>query len=115
MGAVLEALDNGSDVGLIAMRDAVPELPEVTVDSAIEARLRNGDSRALDGFVPPGALDGLIPPGAVDRTATPGSHDGRTAPRPNKHFKVICDGHLLAIAEATSRVTAVIARVFVSP
>jgi tRNA pseudouridine55 synthase len=97
MGTVLEALDNGSDVGLIAMRDAVPELPEVPVDAAIEARLRNGDSRALDGLVPPG------------------SHDGRVTPRPNQHFKVICDGRLMAIAEATSRVTAVIARVFVSP
>jgi tRNA pseudouridine55 synthase len=77
--------DHGGDVGLIAMRDAVPELPEVAVDAAIEQRLRNGDSRALDGLVPPPA---------------------------NKHFKVIFDGQLIAIAEATSRVTAVIARVF---
>jgi tRNA pseudouridine55 synthase len=77
--------DHGDDVGLIAMRDAVAELPEVVVDAAVEARLRNGDSRALDGLVPR---------------------------RANKHFKVIFDCQLLAIAEATSRVTAVIARVF---
>jgi tRNA U55 pseudouridine synthase TruB len=86
--------DNGGEVGLIAMRDAVPELPEVAVDAALEQRLRNGDSRALDGLVPPQALDGAMPP------------------RANKFFKVIFDGHLIAIAEATSRVTAVIARVF---
>jgi tRNA pseudouridine55 synthase len=79
--------DHGGDVGLIAMRDAVPELPEVAVDAALEQRLRNGDSRALDGLVPPHA---------------------------NKHFKVIFGGRLIAIAEATSRVTAVIARVFVA-
>jgi tRNA pseudouridine55 synthase len=97
--------DHGGDVGLIAMRDAVLELPEVAVDAAVEQRLRNGDSRALDGLVPPRAFDGLLPPGA---------RDGGETPRANKHFKVICDGRLLAIAEATSRVTAVIARVFVT-
>ena len=63
----------------------MPDLPEVEVDAPIEKRLRNGDSRALDGNVPPQA---------------------------RKLFKVIADGRLLAIAEATSRVTAVIARVF---
>ena len=103
MGTILTALDNGDDVGLIAMRDAVPELPEVVIDAALEQRLRNGDSRALDGLVPPQALEGLIPSG--DR-------DGLVPPRANKFFKVILDGQLLAIAEATSRVTAVIARVF---
>jgi tRNA pseudouridine55 synthase len=96
LGTVLTALDNGDDVGLIAMRNAIPELPEVAVDAAIEQRLRNGDSRALDGLVPPRALDSLA------------------QPRAHKHFKVTCDGHLIAIAEATSRVTAVIARVFVA-
>lgn len=94
MGTVLTALDNGDDMGLIAMRDAVPELPEVVIDAALEQRLRNGDSRALDGLVPSRDRDGLVPP------------------RANKFFKVIFDGQLLAIAEATSRVTAVIARVF---
>jgi tRNA pseudouridine55 synthase len=94
MATVLTALDNGEDVGLIAMRDAVPELPDVAVDTAVEQRLRNGDSRALDGLVPLGTIDGIV------------------AARANKFFKVIFDGHLIAIAEATSRVTAVIARVF---
>jgi len=94
MATVLTALDNGEDVGLIAIRDAVPQLPEVAVDATLEQRLRNGDSRALDGLVPPRALDGIV------------------AARANKFFKVIFDGHLIAIAEATSRVTAVIARVF---
>jgi len=104
LAAVLDALDNGGDVGLIAMRDAVPELPEVAVDAAVEQRLRNGDSRALDGLVPLRTLNGLIRPSAIDDIV---------AARANKHFKVIFDGQLIAIAEATSRVTAVIARVFV--
>ncbi len=103
LGTVLTALDNGDDAGLIAMRDAVPELPEVAVDAAVEQRLRNGDSRALDGLVPLRALDGLVRPSAIDDLV---------AARANNHFKVIFDGQLLAIAEATSRVTAVIARVF---
>jgi tRNA U55 pseudouridine synthase TruB len=104
--------DNGGDVGLIAMREAVPELPEVAVDAAVEQRLRNGDSRALDGLVPPRALGGLLPLRAIDGSLPPGARDGGVTPRANKHFKVIFDGHLIAIAEATSRVTAVIARVF---
>jgi tRNA pseudouridine55 synthase len=94
MATVLTALDDGEDVGLIAIRDAVHELAEVAVEATLEQRLRNGDSRALDGLVPPRALDSAMPP------------------RSNKFFKVIFDGHLIAIAEATSRVTAVIARVF---
>ena len=106
--------DRGDDVGLIGMREAVPELPEVTVDAAVEARLRNGDSRALDGLVPPRALDGLLTPRAIDESSSPGTRDGGMTPRANKHFKVICDGQLIAIAEATSRVTAIIARVFVT-
>ncbi len=64
----------------------MPELPEVAVDDATAARLRNGDSRALDGLIPPQA----------------------------KLFKVVANDDLLAVAEATSRVTAVIARVFVA-
>jgi tRNA pseudouridine55 synthase len=82
---VLAALEQGDAGCLIGLREAVPDLPEVEVDAPIEKRLRNGDSRALDGNVPPQA---------------------------RKLFKVIADGRLLAIAEATSRVTAVIARVF---
>ena len=105
--------DRGDDIGLIGMREAVPELPEVAVGAAVEARLRNGDSRALDGLVPPRALDGLLTPRAIDESSIPGARDGVMTPRANKHFKVICGGQLIAIAEATSRVTAIIARVFV--
>ena len=85
LAAVLAALDSGERVCMIGLRDAVPDLPEVEVDVTIEKRLRNGDSRALDGLVPPQA---------------------------KTLFKVVAEGRLLAIAEATSRVTAVIARIF---
>lgn len=85
LAAVLAALDSGERVCMIGLRDAVPDLPEVEVDVTVEKRLRNGDSRALDGLVPPQA---------------------------KTLFKVVAEGRLLAIAEATSRVTAVIARIF---
>jgi tRNA U55 pseudouridine synthase TruB len=81
---VLAALERGDSASLIGLRKAVPDLPEVAVDEATAKRLRNGDSRALDGVVPPQA----------------------------KLFKVVANGGLLAVAEATSRVTAVIARIF---
>lgn len=81
---VLAALERGSDEALIGLREAVPDLPETAVDDATAMRLRNGDSRALDGLIPPQA----------------------------RFFKVIANGHLLAVAEATSRVTGVIARIF---
>jgi len=106
--------DRGDDVGLIAMREAVAELPEAIVDTAVEARLRNGDSRALEGLVPPRALDGLLMPRAIDESSIPGASDVGVTRRPNKHFKVVRDGQLIAIAEATSRLTAIIARVFVT-
>jgi tRNA pseudouridine55 synthase len=88
LAEVLAALDRGESACVTGLRDAIPDLPEIDVDAAIEKRLRNGDSRALDGIVPPQA---------------------------QKFFKVVADGHLLAIAQATSRVTAVIARVFGEP
>ena len=85
LAVVLAALEQGDTGCLIGLREAVPDLPEVDVDESIEKRLRNGDSRALDGNVPAQA---------------------------RKLFKVVADRRLLAIAEATSRVTAVIARIF---
>jgi tRNA pseudouridine55 synthase len=84
LAQIIAVLDQGGEVEFIGLRDAMPGLPEVEVDAAIERRLRNGDSRALDLLAPPGA----------------------------KMFKVIAHGELLALAETTSRVTAVIARVF---
>src|SRR6185437_5083098 len=53
LDAVLAALESGGDgLCLIGLRDAVPDLPEAAVDEATAKRLRNGDSRALDGLVP---------------------------------------------------------------
>ncbi len=86
---VVAALDRGDVAGLIGLRQAVPDLPEVDIDEAIAKRLRNGDSRALDGLIPPQAI-----------------------PPQTRFFKVVANGNLLAVAEATSRVTAVIARIF---
>jgi tRNA pseudouridine55 synthase len=84
LGRVIAALEGGGDIGFINLRDAMPAIPEVEVDATLERRLRNGDSRALDLLTPPGA----------------------------RLFKVIARGELLAIAEATSRATAAISRVF---
>ncbi len=83
---VLDALSGSSDsLPIVSLREALPDLPEVSIDEAEERRLRNGDSRALDGLAPAGA----------------------------ELFKVIRGGDLVAIARATSRVTATIVRVFV--
>lgn len=87
LDVVLEALRAGEDGNLraIALGDAVAELPAVSVDAGAVERLRNGDSRALDGVAP--AASGL--------------------------FRVLdAEQRLVAIARATSRVTALIERVF---
>lgn len=81
---VTAALDRGEDPGLISMRSALAAFPEVVIDPMLERRLRQGDSRALDRFSPEDA--GL--------------------------FKVISRGELVAVARSTSRLTAVIVRVF---
>jgi tRNA pseudouridine55 synthase len=81
----LDALESGA-VRLISLRDALAGMPELVIDAASEKRLRNGDSRALDSQVPPGG----------------------------QLFKVISQsGDLIAVARATSRVTAVVERIFV--
>jgi tRNA pseudouridine55 synthase len=80
----LAEIASGECRHLIDLCDAVPELPEALIDAQAEKRLRNGDSRALDAMVPAGA----------------------------QTFKVIRDHRLIAIAQATSRVTASIIRVF---
>ncbi len=69
----------------IGLREALPALPEAEIDPAAELRLANGDARALEGLVPANAT----------------------------LFKAVsCGGRLVAIARATSRVTATIVRVF---
>jgi tRNA pseudouridine55 synthase len=69
---------------LIGLRDALPDLAELNVDDEAEKLLRNGDPRALEGRVPAGT----------------------------EMFKVIHQDRLIAVAKATSRVTAIIVRVF---
>jgi tRNA pseudouridine55 synthase len=83
---VLEALDSGTPIsGMIGLRDALVGLPEMVVDITAEKRLRNGDSRALDSQIPQGG----------------------------PLFKVIsASGELIAVARATSRVTATVERIF---
>ena len=83
---VLAALDSGAPIlNSSALRAALPDTPELTVDARIEVRLRNGDSRALDSLAPAGA----------------------------ELFKVISTtGDLIAIARTSSRATAIIERIF---
>ena len=80
---VTTALERGEDPGLIGMRAALAALPEVVIYPSLEARLRHGDSRALDGLCPEAPL-----------------------------FKVISSGQFVAVARKSSPTTAVIARVF---
>jgi tRNA pseudouridine55 synthase len=84
---VLAAIDTQdlASIQLIAPSDALGHMPRVVVDEAQERRLRNGDSSALDSIAPAGA----------------------------EIFSVVqSTGDLIAIARATSRVTAVIERIF---
>jgi tRNA pseudouridine55 synthase len=84
------SLDDALNVGtgesahLIGLRDAIGDLAELNVDDDAAKLLRNGDPRALEGKVPAGT----------------------------DMFKVIHEGNLIAVAKATSRVTAIIVRVF---
>jgi tRNA pseudouridine55 synthase len=80
----LEAALADQSASLIGLRDALPDLAELNVDDEAEKLLRNGDPRALEGRVPAG----------------------------HEMFKVIHAGQLIAVAKATSRVTAIIVRVF---
>ena len=83
---VLTSLDSGAPIlHVINLRDALVGMPELVVDATAEKRLRNGDSRVLDSQVPP---NGPL-------------------------FKVIShSGELIAVARATSRVTAIVERIF---
>ena len=81
---VLDALAAKDPSGMIRMREALATMAEAEADAIQVRRLRNGDSRALDGLAPEGA----------------------------KLFKVVSAGALVAVAEATSRVTARVVRVF---
>jgi len=83
---LLAALDSGVPLKCVGLRDALAGMPELVVDARAEKRLRNGDSRALDSLVPSGS-------GAL--------------------FKVVSEnGELIAVARATSRVTAIVERIF---
>jgi tRNA pseudouridine55 synthase len=81
---VIAALQRGQDPGVISMRAALAGLPEVVIEPSLEARLRHGDSRALDHLCPAGA----------------------------SVFKVISRGELVVVARSTSRTTSGIARLF---
>jgi tRNA pseudouridine55 synthase len=81
---VITALERGTEPGLVSMRAALAALPEAVIDPLVEGRVRYGDSRALDRLSPEGA----------------------------RLFKLISRGKLVAIARSTSRLTAVIVRVF---
>lgn len=85
--SVLIALESNCfrSAGLVGINAAIPDLPGITLDPALERRLRNGDSSALDMLVPAGAdLLGIFSE----------------------------KGDLIAIARATTRVTAAIERIF---
>ncbi|MGO9451020.1 MAG: tRNA pseudouridine(55) synthase TruB [Candidatus Binataceae bacterium] len=87
LDTVLAALesDDKSVLRIIAPGDAIPDMPGAAIDSELERRLRNGDSTALDMVAPPSA----------------------------GFFKVLNhEGRLIAVARVTSRVTAIIERIF---
>jgi len=83
---ILAALESGAPLNcLIGLRDALVGIPEVVVDAGGEKRLRNGDSRALNSLFPQGG----------------------------PLFKMVSErGELIAVARATSRVTAIVERIF---
>ena len=88
LAEVLAALEQGQAGSiLVGLREALAGLPEVAVEGTVERRLRNGDSRALDFLAPPQAA----------------------------RFKVIANGHLLAVAEAVTAVTCRVLRGFNHP
>ncbi len=84
LDALRDQLQGTGAARLTTMRAALAGLAEVEAGADAERRIRNGDSRALDGIVP---ADAAL-------------------------FKVIRDGQLLAIAEPDARGGARIVRVF---
>ncbi|MBF6570054.1 MAG: tRNA pseudouridine(55) synthase TruB [Candidatus Binataceae bacterium] len=87
---VMAVLERGEDAPVIAMSAALPAMPEVEVPRAIADRLRHGDSSALMNRVP----------------------EPEDLFKPEGLFKVVCDGCLIAVARATSRVSAILVRGF---
>jgi tRNA pseudouridine55 synthase len=87
LAAVHAALEHEQAAMVIGLREALAHLPEAQVDSAAEARLAHGDSRALDLVAPPQA--------------------GR--------FKVVASGRMIAVAETVSRMTSRLLRGFNIP
>ncbi|HUA34510.1 MAG TPA: tRNA pseudouridine(55) synthase TruB [Candidatus Binataceae bacterium] len=82
---IVAAMREGSNPKSVSLCEALAEMPAVRIDAVLENRLRNGDSRALDTLVPPEG----VPFRLVD-----------------------AQGELVAVARPTSRVTAVIERIF---
>ena len=80
----LHALESGSVVDLIGMRQALAAMPEVEVGDDTAARIRNGDSEAL-------------------------ADHGRASQSP---FKVVCAERLVAIASQESGKASTLMRVF---
>lgn len=85
LGEVLAMLaEHRASELLIGLSEALAAMPAAEAGPAEVRMLRNGDSRALDGLAPADA----------------------------RLFKVVSAGRLVAVAEATSRITARVVRVF---
>jgi tRNA pseudouridine55 synthase len=80
---LVNMLDSGESVRFVSPRDSLPDIAECEVGPNEAARLRNGDSRPLDGRVPGEGI-----------------------------FKVVTDGRLIALAESVSPLSARLVRVF---
>jgi tRNA pseudouridine55 synthase len=86
LDGVIAALERGEELHLTTLREALPGMDEVEVTAMVAGRIRNGDASALAGRIP--GSGGL--------------------------FKVVSGGSLVAVARATSRVTATLVRGFVA-
>ncbi|HUY20573.1 MAG TPA: tRNA pseudouridine(55) synthase TruB [Candidatus Binataceae bacterium] len=86
LDAVIAGLERGEEPAVTTMREALADMAEVEVTAIVAGRIRNGDASVL-----------------ADRI-----------PRSGGLFKVVFGGDLIAIARATSRVTATLVRGFVA-
>jgi tRNA pseudouridine55 synthase len=83
---VIATLERGVEPRMTTPREALADMQEVDVTATVAARIRNGDASVLAGHIP--GAGGL--------------------------FKVVSGGSLVAVAQATSRVTATLVRGFVA-